>query len=183
MEHETRYLGSSTGQSPVLNLSKSNCEASGSEGGGTGPEDEDEEDEGGESDQDDVSDKEQDSDVAELSDTGEGAPSPATASPHALNYSAALTSGGPTQPTSDPTISSTETLLRNIQGLLKVAADNARQQERQINYEKGLILRYGGLSGYLTETTATVDVDAFEPLIAGCCRATKTNPLNIQVLE
>ena len=34
-------------------------------------------------------------------------------------------------------ISSTETLLRNIQGLLKVAADNARQQERQINYEKG----------------------------------------------
>jgi hypothetical protein len=36
----------------------------------------------------------------------------------------------------DPSISSTETLLRNIQGLLKVAADNARQQERQINYEK-----------------------------------------------
>lgn len=32
---------------------------------------------------------------------------------------------------------STETLLRNIQGLLKVAADNARQQERQISYEKG----------------------------------------------
>ncbi|XP_066902651.1 dachshund homolog 2 isoform X3 [Halyomorpha halys] len=123
------HNGSSTGQSPVLNLSKSNCEASGSEAGGTGPEDEDEEDEGGESDQDDVSDKEQ-----ELSDTGEGAPSPATASPHALNYSAALST--PAQPTSDPTISSTETLLRNIQGLLKVAADNARQQERQINYEK-----------------------------------------------
>lgn len=34
-------------------------------------------------------------------------------------------------------ISSIETLLRNIQGLLKVAADNARQQERQSNYEKG----------------------------------------------
>nr|CEI71548.1 Ek dachshund like protein [Euperipatoides kanangrensis] len=33
-------------------------------------------------------------------------------------------------------ISSTETLLRNIQGLLRVAADNARQQERQVNYEK-----------------------------------------------
>ncbi|XP_023246557.1 dachshund homolog 2-like, partial [Copidosoma floridanum] len=33
-------------------------------------------------------------------------------------------------------VSSTETLLRNIQGLLKVAADNARQQEKQINYEK-----------------------------------------------
>lgn len=34
-------------------------------------------------------------------------------------------------------ISSTETLLRNIQSLLTVAADNARQQERQISYEKG----------------------------------------------
>ncbi|EDW11660.2 uncharacterized protein Dmoj_GI13824 [Drosophila mojavensis] len=32
--------------------------------------------------------------------------------------------------------SSTETLLRNIQSLLKVAADNARQQERQLSYEK-----------------------------------------------
>ena len=53
------YSGEETGQSPVLNLSKSNGEASGSEAGGTGPEDEDEEDEGGESDQDDVSDKEQ----------------------------------------------------------------------------------------------------------------------------
>jgi hypothetical protein len=27
--------------------------------------------------------------------------------------------------------------LRNIQGLLKVAAENARQQDRQANYEKG----------------------------------------------
>jgi hypothetical protein len=38
----------------------------------------------------------------------------------------------------DPSLSSTETLLRNIQGLLKVAADNARQQERQLSYEKGM---------------------------------------------
>lgn len=77
--------------------------------------------------------------LAELSDREEGGSSPTAVSPHALNYSAALASaGGPqTGPTSDPTISSTETLLRNIQGLLKVAADNARQQERQINYEKG----------------------------------------------
>lgn len=37
----------------------------------------------------------------------------------------------------DQSISSTETLLRNIQSLLTVAADNARQQERQISYEKG----------------------------------------------
>lgn len=44
---------------------------------------------------------------------------------------------GSTDPTADTLVSSTETLLRNIQGLLKVAADNARQQERQISYEKG----------------------------------------------
>lgn len=37
-------------------------------------------------------------------------------------------------------LSSTETLLRNIQSLLTVAADNARQQERQISYEKGELL-------------------------------------------
>ncbi|GAB1601553.1 hypothetical protein Ahia01_000433700 [Argonauta hians] len=36
-----------------------------------------------------------------------------------------------------PSISSIETLLLNIQGLLKVAAENARHHERQINYEKG----------------------------------------------
>lgn len=34
-------------------------------------------------------------------------------------------------------ISSTENLLRNIQGLLKVAAENAKQQERRISMEKG----------------------------------------------
>jgi len=40
----------------------------------------------------------------------------------------------------DAAISSTENLLRNIQGLLKVAADNAKQQERRINVEKGELL-------------------------------------------
>lgn len=44
-------------------------------------------------------------------------------------------SAGP--PSDQNTLSSTETLLRNIQSLLTVAADNARQQERQITYEKG----------------------------------------------
>lgn len=34
-------------------------------------------------------------------------------------------------------ISSIETLLLNIQGLLKVAAENARHHERQLSYEKG----------------------------------------------
>jgi hypothetical protein len=33
--------------------------------------------------------------------------------------------------------SSTETLLRNIEGLLRVAADSARQQERQVHLERG----------------------------------------------
>jgi len=57
----------------------------------------------------------------------------------ALNYStlAAAAAAAVSVPNGqDPSLSSTETLLRNIQGLLKVAADNARQQERQINYEK-----------------------------------------------
>ncbi|EAA12857.4 AGAP007935-PA, partial [Anopheles gambiae str. PEST] len=56
----------------------------------------------------------------------------------ALNYSslAASVAVGAVPTGQDPSISSTETLLRNIQGLLKVAADNARQQERQTSYEK-----------------------------------------------
>lgn len=44
--------------------------------------------------------------------------------------------------------SSTETLLRNIQSLLKVAADNARQQERQISYEKGELTDSENLLSY-----------------------------------
>ncbi|BES87501.1 SKI/SNO/DAC family [Nesidiocoris tenuis] len=128
------HNGSSNGQSPVLNLSKSGGEQSCSEGAQTGAEDEDEEDDN----PSDPEDDEEDKDQGEISDAEQGASSPGPVSPHALNYSAALgaTGGGPSAPTSDPTISSTETLLRNIQGLLKVAADNARQQERQINYEK-----------------------------------------------
>ncbi|KFB39712.1 AGAP007935-PA-like protein [Anopheles sinensis] len=58
----------------------------------------------------------------------------------ALNYSslaASVAVGAAVATGQDPSISSTETLLRNIQGLLKVAADNARQQERQTSYEKG----------------------------------------------
>lgn len=71
---------------------------------------------------------------------------PNSDSQQALNYSTLASAvvatsgngsvGSPLGP-QDPSLSSTETLLRNIQGLLKVAADNARQQERQINYEKG----------------------------------------------
>lgn len=56
----------------------------------------------------------------------------------ALNYSTLAGAAAVSIPNGqDPSLSSTETLLRNIQGLLKVAADNARQQERQISFEKG----------------------------------------------
>lgn len=58
----------------------------------------------------------------------------------ALNYAQLASSAAAQNVVSDPNCSSTETLLRNIQGLLKVAADNARQQERQISYEKGNII-------------------------------------------
>jgi hypothetical protein len=81
---------------------------------------------------------------SELSDTEHPVtttPPPASSSEldsrqHALNYSA-LAAAASVPNGQDPNLSSTETLLRNIQGLLKVAADNARQQERQINFEKG----------------------------------------------
>ena len=58
----------------------------------------------------------------------------------AFNYSAFLNasvSGGGGSGNDSVMISSTENLLRNIQSLLKVAAENARQQDRQSNYEKG----------------------------------------------
>lgn len=78
--------------------------------------------------------------LADLSDVPENLPLPApgSESPQALNYSQIASAAvAVSQGAQDPSVSSTETLLRNIQGLLKVAADNARQQERQINYEKG----------------------------------------------
>lgn len=64
----------------------------------------------------------------------------------ALNYSSALNatsnSNAALVSQNSASMSSTETLLLNIQELLKVAADNARQKERQINYEKGKFLIY-----------------------------------------
>jgi hypothetical protein len=83
---------------------------------------------------------------ADISDTEErphtATPPPASsteleARQQALNYSA-LAAAASAPNGQDPSLSSTETLLRNIQGLLKVAADNARQQERQITFEKGM---------------------------------------------
>ncbi|XP_050513867.1 dachshund homolog 2 isoform X2 [Diabrotica virgifera virgifera] len=142
---------SPTEHSPVLNLSKSGGGSAGSLGDNDhsgseadGPdvppsprsprsavEDEDDENI---SEPDDDDDKDQDMDEGDL-------PLPAApGSDHqqtALNYSTLASAvASANGPTTDPSISSTETLLRNIQGLLKVAADNARQQERQIHYEK-----------------------------------------------
>ncbi|CAH2076680.1 unnamed protein product, partial [Iphiclides podalirius] len=86
------------------------------------------------SDQDDHNVKDED-DGGDLSD---GDHEPASSSPAPVSYAAAASTppSVPVDPTADTLVSSTETLLRNIQGLLKVAADNARQQERQISYEK-----------------------------------------------
>ncbi|XP_076174327.1 dachshund family transcription factor isoform X4 [Ptiloglossa arizonensis] len=134
------HNGSSNGHSPVLNLSKT--AGSGSVGEHSGSEaeashrsqDDEDEDDNLSEDLDDDNEKDED-----LSDVPENLPmaAPGSESPQALNYSqiasaaVAVSQGG-----QDPSVSSTETLLRNIQGLLKVAADNARQQERQINYER-----------------------------------------------
>lgn len=70
--------------------------------------------------------------------------------------------------------SSTETLLRNIQSLLKVAADNARQQERQISYEKGeskgegtsRVVIYTDLQGLYPTTVAGKHISSFFFLFA-----------------
>ncbi|EEB15130.1 dachshund, putative [Pediculus humanus corporis] len=141
LDQKVRELNSQNGSpnnpSPVLNLSKSgggsHGEASGSEAGQSGPEDEEEDDNLTEVDEDDDKDP-------ELSDV-ERPELPASGSPRsecqALNYSTLSSGTGTVNPSvGDSNLNSTETLLRNIQGLLKVAADNARQQERQINYEK-----------------------------------------------
>ncbi|KAK0178805.1 hypothetical protein PV327_007655 [Microctonus hyperodae] len=145
LDHKPRDLsshnGSSNGHSPVLNLSKtagsgSIGEPSGSEGAASHrSQDDDEEDDNLSDDLEDENEKDED-----LSDVPENLPlpPPGSESPQALNYSQIASAAvAVSQGAQDPSVSSTETLLRNIQGLLKVAADNARQQERQINYEKG----------------------------------------------
>nr|QMU24248.1 dachshund protein [Panorpa liui] len=159
LDHKPRDLsshnGSSNGHSPVLNLSKSGMgpgsagdHSDRSEGHSPVPSPRDEEDNLSDdniSDVDDHEDKDED-----LSDTDRDIPMPmppvttGSESQQALNYSTlaataaavAVSGVAPGVAGQDPSISSTETLLRNIQGLLKVAADNARQQERQISYEK-----------------------------------------------
>ncbi|XP_037903147.1 dachshund homolog 1 isoform X6 [Hermetia illucens] len=152
--------GSPNRQSPVLNLSKSagdhgsNGDVSDRSEVNSAPQSirEDEnlsddnisESEGHNEKEEDMSDTERD-----LSQPHSMA-TPNSETQRALNYStlaataaaAAVSTGsggGLPSPGDNPeqqSTSSTETLLRNIQSLLKVAADNARQQERQISYEK-----------------------------------------------
>ncbi|KAK6640170.1 hypothetical protein RUM44_011856 [Polyplax serrata] len=148
LDQKVRELNSQNGspnnQSPVLNLSKSgggsHGDASGSEGGHSGPDDEEEDD--NLTDVEEEDEKDQGKSTGKLSDV-ERPELPTSGSPRsecqALNYSALASAAGSVTPSApDSNLNSTETLLRNIQGLLKVAADNARQQERQINYEKGV---------------------------------------------
>lgn len=74
---------------------------------------------------------------ADLSDNERDMPPSGSPAPVSYAAQSGTPPSVPVDPTADTLVSSTETLLRNIQGLLKVAADNARQQERQISYEKG----------------------------------------------
>ncbi|XP_073949580.1 dachshund family transcription factor isoform X3 [Choristoneura fumiferana] len=87
------------------------------------------------SDQDDHNMKEED-EGADLSDNERDMPPSGSPAPVSYAAQSGTPPSVPVDPTADTLVSSTETLLRNIQGLLKVAADNARQQERQISYEK-----------------------------------------------
>ncbi|XP_055934582.1 dachshund homolog 2-like isoform X3 [Argiope bruennichi] len=150
------------GHSPVLNLSQHSSRPSNSSnnsnnnnnpttngpgsggggggGGGAGGENSGSEnayndgadDDDNDSEDDDDDDREQDlSDNPDVSSTANT--DRLTSSQHPLAYPAM---GGDVCPIPGQTASSMETLLRNIQGLLKVAADNARQQERQISLEK-----------------------------------------------
>ncbi|XP_035211079.1 dachshund homolog 2-like isoform X3 [Stegodyphus dumicola] len=151
---------SANGHSPVLNLSQHSSRPSNSSsnnnnpttngpggggGGGAGGEHSGSEnayndgadDDDNDSEDDDDDDREQVSCFSDLSDNPDVS---STANTDRLTSSqqqlAYPNMGGEVGPLQGQAASSMETLLRNIEGLLKVAADNARQQERQINLEK-----------------------------------------------
>lgn len=73
---------------------------------------------------DDLDNSHDDSEVGQLSENEDKTPTQPS------NFSNPLLNG------ETASISSIETLLLNIQGLLKVAAENARHHERQLSYEK-----------------------------------------------
>lgn len=154
--------GSPNGASPVLNLSKSG-EGSNSEGHISNREedemDEDEEEKYSDTNEVDTSDAHQYNGnelvsaipltVDTDSDTGSkqlphSSPVAAIscwtgqlpqAAANVMQQASAAIATGADGAGGDP-LGSTEHLLRNIQGLLKVATDSARQKERQVNYEK-----------------------------------------------
>ncbi|KFM61811.1 Dachshund-like protein, partial [Stegodyphus mimosarum] len=130
-----------SGHSPVLNLSQNSTRGGGGGGGGggvggggvglhggEGSGSEGAYNDGADDDysDDDDDDRDQDfSDHPDVSSTANGERLPPS---QMFPFSHLAVDGG--SPTGQ-VVSSIETLLRNIQGLLKVAADNARQQERQ----------------------------------------------------
>lgn len=141
------------GHSPVLNLSKGTAGSAASAGSRASNASPHSDSDGGASDKDDDDDlnsaPEDDDDNHQ--DTKPFRSSPGSSPPPMPTNLAHLTVGVGVAPLAglgvglgakasvggDPRLTSTETILRNIEGLLQVAADNARQQERQISMEKG----------------------------------------------
>ncbi|GIY89933.1 uncharacterized protein CDAR_554071 [Caerostris darwini] len=130
-----------SGHSPVLNLSQNSSRGGGGVGGGGGVHLNSAEGSGSEGayndgvddDYSDDDDDDRDQDFSDHPDVSSTANGERLAPSQMFPFSHLAVDGG--SPTGQ-VVSSIETLLRNIQGLLKVAADNARQQERQINIEK-----------------------------------------------
>ncbi|XP_042898638.1 dachshund homolog 1-like isoform X3 [Parasteatoda tepidariorum] len=129
-----------SGHSPVLNLSQNSSRGGGGGGGGgvglhsaEGSGSEGPYNDGADDDYSDDDDDDRDQDFSDHPDVSSTANGERLAPSQMFPFSHLAVDGG--SPTGQ-VVSSIETLLRNIQGLLKVAADNARQQERQINIEK-----------------------------------------------
>ncbi|XP_055934234.1 dachshund homolog 1-like isoform X2 [Argiope bruennichi] len=140
------YVNGGSGHSPVLNLSQNSSRGGGGGvggGGGGGPGvhlnsaegsgSEGAYNDGADDDYSDDDDDDRDQDFSDHPDVSSTANGERLAPSQMFPFSHLTVDGG--SPTGQ-VVSSIETLLRNIQGLLKVAADNARQQERQINIEK-----------------------------------------------
>ncbi|CAL1288447.1 unnamed protein product [Larinioides sclopetarius] len=139
------YVNGGSGHSPVLNLSQNSSRGGGGGvgggGGGSGVHlnsaegsgSEGAYNDGADDDYSDDDDDDRDQDFSDHPDVSSTANGERLAPSQMFPFSHLTVDGG--SPTGQ-VVSSIETLLRNIQGLLKVAADNARQQERQINIEK-----------------------------------------------
>ncbi|XP_076320983.1 dachshund homolog 1-like isoform X2 [Tachypleus tridentatus] len=85
---------------------------------------------------DDDNDTDLDEDDDRDQDYSDSADVSSTANPDRLASNQAVPFQNDVSITMGQAVFSMETLLKNIQGLLKIAADNARHQERQINLEK-----------------------------------------------